>query len=53
MHVYKDSKMKRFISILNNNIRFGKALNALSHTAVGIGHRIPKDKMPQIEILFA
>lgn len=45
--------MKRYLSLVNTSIPFGKALNALAHTAIGIGHWIPKDKMPNITVLFA
>jgi len=34
--------MKRFFSLVNTSIPFGKGLNALAHTAVGIGHWLPQ-----------
>lgn len=45
--------MKHFISLVNASVPFGRGLNALAHTAVGIGHWLPKDKTPKITVLFA
>lgn len=45
--------MKRFISLINKSIPFGRGLNALAHTAVGIGHACPEGSLPSIEIFFA
>ena len=45
--------MKCYISLVNASIPFGKGLNALAHTSIGIGHWIPNDKMPNIMVLFA
>lgn len=45
--------MKQFISLINSAIPFGKALNALGHTSVGIGHWIPEGHMPSIQVYFA
>lgn len=45
--------MKHFISVINAAVPFGRGLNALAHTAVGIGHWMPSDKTPKITVLFA
>jgi|GEM_PF-1413120 len=45
--------MKQFISLINPVIPFGKALNALGHTSVGIGHWIPEGHIPSIQVYFA
>ncbi|MGC1879348.1 MAG: DUF2000 family protein [Rhabdochlamydiaceae bacterium] len=45
--------MKRYFSLVNSSIPFGKGLNALAHTAIGVGHWIPNGKMPNIFVLFA
>ncbi len=45
--------MKYYLSLVNTSIPFGKGLNALAHTAIGIGNWIPNDKMPNIAVLFA
>ena len=45
--------MKYYLSLVNTSIPFGKGLNALAHTAIGIGSWIPNDKMPNIAVLFA
>lgn len=45
--------MKRFISLVNTSIPLGRVLNALAHCSVGIGHLLPKDKMPNILVVFA
>lgn len=44
---------KALLFILNMEIPAGKAINSLAHLSLGLGHRIPVGKMPQIEILFA
>ncbi|HSX03621.1 MAG TPA: DUF2000 family protein [Rhabdochlamydiaceae bacterium] len=44
--------MKRYFSLVNASIPLGKGLNALAHSAIGIGHWIPKEKMPHITVLF-
>ncbi len=45
--------MKQLIALINPAIPFGKALNALGHTSIGIGHWIPLERMPSIKIFFA
>jgi len=45
--------MKQFISFINSRVPFGKALNALGHISVGIGHWIPEGHMPSIQVYFA
>lgn len=45
--------MKYFISLINNTIPFGRGLNALSHTALGLGHLLPEGALPSIKVLFA
>lgn len=45
--------MKHYFSLINLEIPLGKGLNALAHTAVGIGHRLPDNQMPNITVLFA
>lgn len=45
--------MKQFIAFINPAISFGKVLNALGHTSIGIGHWIPEGHMPSIQVYFA
>ena len=45
--------MKHYFSLVNTSIPLGRGLNALVHTAMGIGHRIPNNQMPNITVLFA
>ncbi len=45
--------MKLLISFINPQIPFGKALNALAHISVGIGHWIPEGHKPSILVYFA
>lgn len=45
--------MKHYFSLINLEIPLGKGLNALAHTAIGVGHRLPDNQMPNITVLFA
>lgn len=45
--------MKHYFSLVNSSIQLGRGLNALAHTAMGVGHCLPKNKMPNITVLFA
>jgi hypothetical protein len=45
--------MKKFISFINPSIPFGRALNALGHISIGIGHWIPEGHMPSIQVYLA
>ncbi|WP_425362991.1 DUF2000 family protein [Candidatus Tisiphia endosymbiont of Hybos culiciformis] len=47
------SKLNTLFSILNQDIPFGKSLNALGHMSLGMGHRFPEGKMPAVEVYFA
>lgn len=45
--------MKHYFSLINFDIPLGKGLNALAHTAIGVGHRLPINQTPNITVLFA
>jgi hypothetical protein len=45
--------MKHYFSLVNTSIPLGRGLNALAHTAMGVGHRLPNNQMPNITVLFA
>lgn len=45
--------MKKLISVFNTSIPFGRAINAMAHTALGMGHRIPNAKIPIIDVYHA
>lgn len=45
--------MKHYFSLINTSIPLGRGLNAIAHTAMGVGHRLPQNKMPNITVLFA
>ena len=44
--------MKKLITILNLEIPSGRALNASAHTVLGMGHRVPESKMPNIYVFL-
>lgn len=44
---------KVLLIVLNKEIALGKVLNALSHLAFGLGHRVPRGKMPNLNIYFS
>ncbi len=44
---------KTLLFVLNKEIAAGKAINSLAHLALGLGHFIPPEKEPNIEILFS
>lgn len=45
--------MKELIIVINEAVPFGRALNAAAHTVLGMGHRIPADKTPNIAVFLA
>lgn len=44
--------MKKLITVLNVEIPFGRAINASAHTVLGMGHRIPETKIPDIYVFL-